>query len=178
MKQEAYLKPSLQKRQKRRDKRLAEEVIECYRTGRRLKSVKGSKRSISGKNFGNGPAKEGIKRMHKGGTKNFNDTLGPLVRYLRTQTGKNWNNVFSELSKKLDSNTVSGQHVIDHLWGFVNLHVKVKSKKEIYVINRRGWQAGRLYSQGKWPEFYVHPKTGILLEAPKGKWTINGPLIF
>ena len=35
-----YLKPSLQRPQKRRDKRLDEELIECYRHGTRSKQKK------------------------------------------------------------------------------------------------------------------------------------------
>ena len=42
-----YLKPSLQIRQKRRDKRLDEEVIECYRRGWRLKQMKGYKTNVN-----------------------------------------------------------------------------------------------------------------------------------
>ncbi len=41
-----YMKPSLFKRQKRRDKRLDEEVIECYRRGSRLKQKKGYKNKL------------------------------------------------------------------------------------------------------------------------------------
>jgi len=173
------LKPSLQKRQKRRDKRMAEEVIECYRSGRRQKYVNGSKKRISGKNFGETPKREGIKRMHSGGTKYLNDKLGPLKGFLEANTGRPWNKVFSELNKKLDRGTVSGRHVIDHLWDFVNLHVEVKSKKEIYPLKASGWYGRhKIFSYGTRPQYYVHPKTGILHRAPNGRWTLDGVKIY
>src|SRR3982751_2894797 len=95
-----YLKPSLQRRQKRRDKRLDEELIECYRHGSRSKQKKGYsklKRNL----YEHAPGRESIKYKHGGGTKNFNDNLEPMIRFLNSNVGKNWNKIYSRLCSSL-----------------------------------------------------------------------------
>lgn len=48
--------------------------------------------------------------------KDFSDKLGPIYRWLRSQVGKKWDAIFSELTSKFDTRTVAGRHVIfDHL---------------------------------------------------------------
>ena len=157
-----YLKPSLQKRQKRRDKRLDEEVIECYRSGTRSKQKKGYKNKLRRNNFEHAHPHESIKFMHGGGTKYFNDNLEPLVRFLNSKIGKNWNKVHGELCKSLNKRTVSGLHVFNHLYDFVQLNTHIKNKKVYYM------QWGRLIelvSTEKYPKFYIRPKTGQLMKA-------------
>src|SRR5437868_3439582 len=114
-----YLKPSLRKRQKRRDKRLGKELIECYR--HQLSGVeKGSyKNRVKRNDYLHAKKQESIKFMHGGGTKSFTDNLEPLIRFLNTHQGKNWNKLYSELCGKLDRRTVAGEHVFNHLWDFV-----------------------------------------------------------
>ncbi len=129
-----YLKPSLQRRQKRRDKRLDEEVIECYRRGTRSKQMKGYKNKMKRNNFENAHQHESIKFMHGGGTKYFNDNLEPLIRFLNSKVGKNWNKVYSELSKTLNKKTVSGLHVFNHLFDFVQLNTFTEGKEIYYSL--------------------------------------------
>ena len=156
------LKPSLQKRQKRRDKRLGEEVIECSRYCF-VKHEKGRYKNRVKKNFyAHAKKHEGVKFMHEGGTKYFTDNLEPLMRYLNSHRGKNWNKVYKELCDKLDKRTLPGLHVFNHLWDFVVLSVIIKDKKVYYM---RFGKFEELVSREKWPKFYVHPKTGQLLKG-------------
>lgn len=157
-----YLKPSLQKRQKRRDKRLDEELIECYRIGERTKGKKGYKNKQKRNQYEHARQKESIKFMHGGGTKTFNDNLEPLMRYLRSNTGRPWNRVYSELCTKLDKTTVSGLHVFNHVFDFVSEHVWIENKK---VYKLKNGHKEELTSWGSRKQFYVHPKTGLLLMA-------------
>ena len=157
-----YLKPSLQKRQKRRDKRLDEEVIECYRKGSRAKQKKGYKNKLKRNNFEHAHQHESIKFMHSGGTKYFNDNLEPLIRFLHSKVGKNWNKVHAELCRSLNKRTVSGLHVFNHLYDFVQMNTHIKSKKVYYM---RGGKFTELISTEKYPRFYIHPKTGQLMKA-------------
>ena len=113
-----YLKPSLQKRRKHRDKRLDEEVIECYRRGTRSRQMKGYNNKYKRNCFEHAWQKENMKFMHGGGTKYFNDNLQPLTRYLQSNTGRPWNKVYSELCSRLDKTTVSGLHVFNHIFDF------------------------------------------------------------
>lgn len=157
-----YLKPSLQVRQKRRDKRLHEEVIECYRTRPWKDYKRGYRQCHRQQQFQHAPQHESMKTMHRGGTKYFTDNLAPLMRFLQTNTGRPWNKVYSELNKRLDRSTVSGQHVIDHLWDFVSVNVWIEDRKVYYLQFGRKKQ---LQSYGRRKNFYVHPVSGLLLMA-------------
>jgi len=154
-----YLKPSLQKRQKRRDKRLDEELIECYRLGSREKQKKGYKNKLKRNFYENAKQRESIKFMHGGGTKHFNDNLEPLIRYLRSNTGRPWDKVYSELCEKLDKTTVSGLHVFNHLFDFVSEHAWVENKK---VYELKFGKKRELINRRQWKQFYVHPRTKLL----------------
>ncbi|QQR87972.1 MAG: hypothetical protein IPJ76_07045 [Flavobacteriales bacterium] len=167
------LKPSLQRRQKRRDKRLDEEVIECYRRGCGSKHGKGylkrTRHSVP-----DGPTMhESIKARHTGERKGLNDNLEPLIRYLRSHVGKHWDKVHSDLCRSLDTNTVTGHHVMQHLKHLVHTNVV---KDGMRLITHDGRQPREL-KDDTWyrlPEFYVHPKSGVLMVV-KHKRKQRGP---
>jgi hypothetical protein len=159
----SYLKPSLQKRQKRRDKRLDEELIECYRRGSRTKQMKGYKNKLKRNLYEYARQHESMKFMHGGGTKFFNDNLEPMKRFLNRKVGKNWNKVHSELCGVLSKQTISGLHVFNHLYQFVFEKVKIEGKK-IYFMGNFG-KYKELRSEEKWPRFYINPKTEQLMKA-------------
>lgn len=73
------LKPSLQRRQERRDKRLDEEVIECYRRGMWTKKGKGYMRTVHRLGVENLKTHEGIKAVHTGGLR-YPRVLGPAIQ--------------------------------------------------------------------------------------------------
>ena len=158
-----YLKPSLQKRQKRRDKRLDEELIECYRYGTSSKQKKGYKNKLKRNLYEQASAHESMKFMHGGGTKNFNDNLEPMKRFLTSNVGKNWNKVHSKLCSLLSKKTVSGLHVFNHLYDFV-FEKTFTDGKRVFYQNIFG-TVDELLSSEKWPRFYVHHKTGQLMKA-------------
>lgn len=158
------LKPSLNKRQKRRDKRLNKELTECYRTKYGAWEVKGYKKRVRKNEFEQAKNKEGIKEMHKGGTKYFNDNLEPLVRYLEAHVGQHWDKVYSKLCKQLDKKSVSGLHVFQHLKHFVCEKVWIEDKK-VYDADLSYVSRKLLVSTERCPRFYVSPKTGQLIKA-------------
>ncbi len=157
-----YLKPSLCKRQKRRDKRLDEELIECYRRGMRSKQKRGYNNKMKRNGYEVARQTESIKFMHGGGTRHFNDNLEPLKRFLISKVGKNWNKVHSELCSQLKKNTVSGQHVFNHLFDYVYLNV-VLENRTVYFLRFGKYET--LRSTKRWPKFYVNNKTGQLMKA-------------
>src|SRR4051794_24973087 len=122
-----YLKPSLRKPQKRRDKRFDEELIECYRWGSRTKQMKGYKNKLKRNCWEHAPMHESMKYMHGGGTKNFDDNLQPLIRLLQGNVNRPWNKVFSELNKRLSKGTVSGLHVFNHVSDYVYENVWIEN---------------------------------------------------
>jgi hypothetical protein len=157
-----YLKPSLQRPQKRRDKRLDEELIECYRHGTRSKQKKGYKNKLKRNLYEHAPMHESIKYMHGGGTKYFNDNLEPMMRLLNSRVGKNWNKVHATLCRRLSKKTVQGLHVFNHLYDFVYEKTFIEGNKIFYT---RFGQYQELISTEKWPKFYVNHKTGQLMKA-------------
>lgn len=103
-----------------------------------------------------GPRRAPITRRHQYGwnAKEFSDLLGPLRRYLRKQVGRPWDKVWSEITRHLDSRSLSGQHIFDHIQWEVEQHVWLSSDGSLYH-NR--W-SGLVPVSG----LYVHPTTGLL----------------
>ena len=162
MDQLQYLKPSLHKRQKRRDKRLGEEVIECYRRGNRSNKMKGYNKMFLKDGFENAHQHESIKFMHGGGSKYFNDNLEPLKRFLLSHVGKNWDKTHSKLCSQLNKNTINGLHVFNHLFDFVQEQTLIENKIVYYY-----WFGKKMElksSEGR-PRFYIDHKTGQLCKA-------------
>jgi len=167
MEQFENLKPSLQHRQKRRDKRLGEEVIECYRRGWHTKKMKGYDKKFKPNNFENAHQHESIKFMHASGTRYFNDNLEPLKRYLLSKVGKNWNKVHGELCSKLNKTTISGLHVFNHLFDYVALNTFTEGKR-VYYLSYGG--KTEITSSSYSPRFYINQKTGQLMKAREFNW--------
>ncbi|MEH2083473.1 MAG: hypothetical protein V7K89_26890 [Nostoc sp.] len=109
--------------------RLSEIVIERPRGGRRisLKKVTGFKKQLY--KITQDAIQDRllnpylIKPTNK--SKYLSDHLGPLRRFLRSQVGQPWNDVYSQLCQRLDPSTMAGQHVIDHVWDYVERYVEI-----------------------------------------------------
>jgi hypothetical protein len=65
MEQLDYLKPSLQKRQKRRDKRLDRELIECYRHGWRVNEKRAYKNKMKRNDYFLAKKTESMRSMYR-----------------------------------------------------------------------------------------------------------------
>ena len=127
---EDMVKPSLLQRQKRRDKRLHEEVIEVGR-GRGGKKFKVYReegyKTFYAKNFVEAfPPNISITPL--GSSTFFDDKLGCLKRFLMSHVGQNWDIVFSKLNNVLDGRSLQGLHIIGHIWDFVERN---ENKKRI-----------------------------------------------
>jgi len=148
--------------------RLSEIVIERPRGGRRisLKKLSGFKKQLH--KLTEEASQDGllnpylIKPTNK--SKYLSDHLGPLRRFLRSKTGHPWNDVYSELCQRLNTNTMAGQHVIDHVWDYVERHVEIIDG-EFYSKLYRGYRI-KLDASDR-DRFYIHPETGILCAAEK-----------
>lgn len=142
--------------------RLSEIVIERPRGGWRCSSRKAIKTDLN--RLTQEAIEDGllspylIKPLHK--TKYLSDHLSPLRRYLRSKVGQPWNLVYSDLSCRLDKNTVIGKHVIDHLWDFVERHAEINNNIPYHKPGANGSRGGKI--GGYHDAFYVHPVTGIL----------------
>lgn len=84
----------------------------------------------------------------------FRDHLEPLRRYLKTQVGRPWNKVWSEICAELHPRSTMHQHVRDHVLQEVERETLFVKDGEVWV---RGGDIRRVLT-GLW----VDPRTGIL----------------
>jgi hypothetical protein len=86
----------------------------------------------------------------------LNENLAPLRRYLRSQVGRPWDNVYSEIRKRVHPGNAVQMHIWQHLGDFV-----VTDPHSICGdIGRRG-----LWVSTRGRQFYVDPRNGLLREA-------------
>ncbi len=98
--------------------------------------------------------------------KNFDDHLGPLRRYLQSNVGRPWSKVRSEMAEHLRPASTVQRHVMEHVWGFV---IERTWHDEAGVLWGSDPYGRPTIVGGAWSrrsQFYVHPKTGLLLRAP------------
>ena len=136
-------------------------IVERPRRGSGLPS-RGTARRIRpvevDEDFDSGPNRAPSARWEK----SFNEHLKPLWRFLRSNLGRPWDKVYAEIRSRVDGRGVLGNHVLDHLHWEVDANCFQEGRK-ILTSGRFGWVepvAG----------FYVHPKSGLLLEAPRRSW--------
>jgi hypothetical protein len=91
-------------------------------------------------------------RQYSNDPKLFSDVLGPLEGFLRSNLGRPWDKVFSELRKGLDVRKVTGLHIFEHLERMVETDCWIGPDRKVYSRGRN-WRTGG---------FYVHPRTGLL----------------
>ncbi|EEF62206.1 hypothetical protein Cflav_PD6482 [Pedosphaera parvula Ellin514] len=114
--------------------------------------------------FEDRPRFQGIKRAHVR-RKWFGEHLGPLRRWLRSQVGRPWNEVYSEACKVIKPDSVVRNHIKFHLLEMVIRHTFM-NEGEIWCFDSNWRMAGGPVNQiaGRCKPFYVHPETGILCE--------------
>jgi hypothetical protein len=120
----------------------------------------------------------GLKRHARIGapyTKSLNENLAPLVRYLRRQRGRRWDDVFSEICAKLDTGSTVKMHVREHIEDFVLTRISIGRYGEWMF---EGQVLGRRDQWLRRRELFVDPRDGVLkdmagLEAMLASGMIN-----
>jgi hypothetical protein len=150
--------------------RLAENVIERPRRGLRISSRKVKGQKISLVKLTEEATTDGllspylIKPRNK--TKRFSDCLGPLYQWLQSHVGEYWDDVYSKLCQILDITTLSGQHIVSHVWGYVERDAVLIDGVPYRRKNRNFYDTA--LPLGYWyKQLYVHPETGILCLAKR-----------
>jgi hypothetical protein len=147
---------------------MAKVIVERPRFGSRAGQGKGYARRWQQMPLEDAPRREGI-GLRGGGTKRFNEHLGPLRRFLRRQVGRPWNKVFSEICEHIRLDSAVQSHVRDHIDDIVVTRVMVVDGE---LCGASGYPL-RPYG---WTEFYVCPRTGLLrkIKRPR-RQTIEPP---
>jgi hypothetical protein len=105
-------------------------------------------------------------RIYGWDCKQLNEHLSPLLRWLHSQCGRDWDEVWSEICEGLSVRNATTAHVRDHADNYVTKDCYIGENGDIYdscghVLNS-GW---------RWKEFYVDPRDNTLREAPVYNWT-------
>lgn len=140
---------------------MAKVIVERPRKkGHSWNKPKGYQRQLRRLGVDGSPSREGIKARWQGRTKDLNEHLGPLRRYLDSQVGRPWDKVFAEICACIDRASAVQDHVRDHVEAYVATHVLL-----IDGVPCSG-EGGRNYGQPlhrlRYRPWYVCPRTGLL----------------
>jgi len=92
-------------------------------------------------------------------TKALNENLAPLLRYLRRQRGRRWNDVYSEICASLDTGSTVKMHVRQHIEDLVLAHISIGRQGEWMFEGDVLGREGRWFRRRK---LFVDPRDGIL----------------
>jgi hypothetical protein len=141
-------------------------VIERPRYGHSLPSAKTKlriKHYDEESEYDDQPSRVTAARLrYKSGRKAFSDLLGPLRRYLRSNVGRPWDKVYSEMKQHLDDRKTTGRHIFQHAEDYVSVNCFYDEDGELWVERWFGRiepisQAYRLRDR-----YYVDPHTRLL----------------
>ena len=117
------------------------------------------------------PKFEGIKRPHQC-RKGLTDLLGPLKRWLQSQVGRHWNDVYSEACAVIKPDSIIRAHVKTHLLQFVERNTFMHDGK-VCVLDT-GYRSRGVIPVTElrygWTRFFVHPESGLLFAIPQRSW--------
>jgi hypothetical protein len=124
------------------------------------KKPKGYRRRLRRYGEDGPPGREGIKACWQGGTKSFNEHLGPLRRYLDKQVGRPWDKVYSEICAHIDRGSVVQKHILTHVADYVATDVILIDG--VPCSGQAGYSYGKPLHQFRYRPWYVCPRTGLL----------------
>jgi hypothetical protein len=113
------------------------------------------------------PFKEGMKKPYqkKVWKKEFSENLNPLYGVIRKNVGQHWDKVYSQLSKNFDKRSVINQHILIHLFQFVEVNTFMHNGKVCYTnLAAYSMNKGITPITESGAEYYVHPISRVLLK--------------
>lgn len=144
---------------------MAKVTTERPRAGLRIQAPKGEKRRDQRIPQEDLPKREKIRQKweshYSDYAKAFTDVLGPMYRFLLSQVGQKWDNVWSEICQKLPNNSLNTSHVRGHILDFVETQTVLIDGKVCYGAGSIYGMEISGYGRYEW-QMYVHPVTGIL----------------
>ena len=111
------------------------------------------------------PKTEGMRRPHRD-RKWFGEHLGPLRRWLRSQLGRPWDDIYSEACAVIKPDSIVRNHIKLHLLQFVERRTFIRDG-QIWCFATGCLGTEKLVEENAslWSPFYVHPQTGLLCEV-------------
>jgi hypothetical protein len=173
---------------------MSKEMVERERYGSRFKGEDTSRHerrtarqslAIDGEDYDLGGPVRGIKAHAKGpkrDRKDLNENLNPLKRFLRSNVGRPWSKVYSEICEHIRLDSVVQRHILEHLDHMVEKNIRIINGKP-YKFNGCSWSKDDHNNLDGWilctnykgskSTLYVDPRDGILKFAPEIKKTQN-----
>lgn len=151
-------------------------IVERPRAGSRSATTKDSK-SYSKRAHGKYcelddlPQKESMKCRYRGQRKDLNENLNPLKRFLHKNVGRPWDKVYSEICSRISSNSPVQQHILQHVFDFVEGQAVLMDGKVMVLNPYGGWE--EINDGGSRHELYVDSVTGILRKAKTTRYKQN-----
>jgi len=110
--------------------------------------------------FEHGPSHQSMRAPWRHNPKERRDHLAPVARYLRSQVGRPWDDVYSDICRVFRKN-----HVVDHR---LNDWLSWQVDQTIRLVNGEFVnESGHCVSANS---LYVHPQSGVLtLEPPRAR---------
>lgn len=150
------------------DKIIVERPRRKHGRPRREKYGRGKQR-----HFDDMPRQIGLRKSHKD-TSWPNENLAPLRRYLEKQVGRPWNNVYSEITERININSTVQRHILQHVFDYVEANTFIGSDGKVWTKGGGGgfWRKRLepIEKLNKRDVLYVDPNDGLLkkLKRPKG----------
>lgn len=91
------------------------------------------------------------------GYRALNENLNPLRRYLRSQVGRPWSKVYSEIAENIDRRNTVQQHIYQHIDDFIAVQVELREDGRLVDLNQRYGSGGEVTQ-----ELYVDPRTALI----------------
>lgn len=146
------------------NKLLCEE--ERYGSSRSYKEVRNRKSfQIDEEEFSAGRESMTKRYSIAGINKNFGEHLNPLYGIVRKNVGRPWDDVYSELSEIFDFRSVINDHILVHLWDYVERYTYIGDDGKVWV--RAGRYSSDRTLENAYCQYYIHPVTGVLLKNEK-----------
>jgi len=91
--------------------------------------------------------------------KEQHDRRAPLRRYLASQVGRKWDDVYSEICAVNDHRSKTQRDLLEAIDGIVERHITIVDGEPKDSLGYSVWSR----------DFWVHPETGILMAPPPAK---------
>lgn len=135
---------------------------ERFGSSNKYREIRRSKKfdNIDNEFGGRRPMKDRYNAYYGQSRKEFNENLNPLKGYLRTRVGKPWNDTYSEIRTNFDARKVINNHILEHLFQYVEIDVIIVDGKPCFPYPYNG-NAYRDVREG-YSDYFVDPRDGLL----------------
>jgi hypothetical protein len=111
------------------------------------------------------PLRAGMKPRGQAWIKELSDNLRPLEGYLRSQVGRPWAKVYSELRARLNPRSAVQFHVVEHLFQMVERDVRLEGRAALMNPTDHPVSEDRAVVHAAWAREGATPGAGLLRPA-------------